>query len=466
MICEKCKNILPDDSEFCQFCGNRTKLSISAPIAESNPAPESTLPDEDIVEKMIAAGTQNQIFDNASKPSSKKERSPKAKKVSIVLLAIVLALAVLGVGGYSLVSYVILPAQAYSSAEELYAKGDYAAAEAAFMELGDYSDAAEKVLQCQDAQAIFFIDNANFNDLTTHIRVYGLSGPVQEHISNKTLGAIEQEDYNTACLLITALSQAPDAQNIAKEALYQKALTHYNAGEYITSNDLFEYLGSYKDSKQKIHEHSFTVKSETAATCDKDGATIYECSCGATESKPIKATGHDYSDATCKAPATCKVCGKSNGATLNHNFSAATCTKAKTCSVCGATEGSPSGHSLVDCVCSNCGVVKITLDQLQGTWKATTYSEWFGAGTTTIVISGNVGIYYHVSEKGSSSSFSGPIQLKDYGFYFEGTHQGVDMNGNPYEVGTSWRCYITKFTPDYFVDTFIDDGAPCKWYKQ
>ena len=34
MICPKCKNTLPDDSEFCQYCGEKI----------SNPAPEQTSP--------------------------------------------------------------------------------------------------------------------------------------------------------------------------------------------------------------------------------------------------------------------------------------------------------------------------------------------------------------------------------------------------------------------------------------
>lgn len=460
MVCEKCKNTLPDDSEFCQFCGNRVILACTIPKADSVPAasPDDGLPNEDVVEKMIAEGTQDSFLDRSSGANRKKERNPKTKKIAIVLVSIILTLAILGAGGYFLATCVIIPAQQYAAAEELYGKGDFVAAETAFTELGDYSDAPERVLECRDGQAITYVDNAKYNDLNTHIRAYGLSVPLQEHISSTALNAIAQGDYATAHSLVPMLSSAPNVQDGVKEALYQEALTHYNKGEYVVSNDLFEYLGTYKDSKQKIHAHNYTVKAETAATCDKDGASEYVCSCGATESKPIKATGHDYSVATCKQPATCKVCGKTNGTTLNHNYSTATCTKAKTCSVCGKTDGSALGHSLVDSVCSRCGKVEISLSQLQGTWVR-------GAGHYKIIISGSTATVHWYGSYTGEMVYTGAVQLKDYGFYVEGTYQDVDINGNPFTAKTSTRCYISKFTSTYFIDTF-DDNGPYTWYKQ
>ncbi len=31
MICNKCTNILPDDSEFCQYCGNKIEKQVTIP---------------------------------------------------------------------------------------------------------------------------------------------------------------------------------------------------------------------------------------------------------------------------------------------------------------------------------------------------------------------------------------------------------------------------------------------------
>ena len=58
---------------------------------------------------------------------------------------------------------------------------------------------------------------------------------------------------------------------------------------------------------------------------------------------------HDYADATCGAPQTCKICGKTQGeATGAHTWVDATCTAPKTCSVCKATEGDALGHNYVE----------------------------------------------------------------------------------------------------------------------
>jgi len=53
---------------------------------------------------------------------------------------------------------------------------------------------------------------------------------------------------------------------------------------------------------------------------------------------------HEWEEATCTAPKTCKICGATEGEPLGHDFDEATCTEPKTCSRCGETEGEPLGH--------------------------------------------------------------------------------------------------------------------------
>ncbi len=88
-----------------------------------------------------------------------------------------------------------------------------------------------------------------------------------------------------------------------------------------------------------------------AATCVEEGERVHTCTkCKTAETEKIGALGHDWADATCLAPKTCKRCFATEGEPLAHTFdkevanestlkSAATCTaKAvyyKTCA-CGA----------------------------------------------------------------------------------------------------------------------------------
>ena len=71
--------------------------------------------------------------------------------------------------------------------------------------------------------------------------------------------------------------------------------------------------------------------------------------CQATEGE-VKA--HQWQDATCTAPKTCKDCGATEGDVAGHVWEEATCTTAKTCKVCKVTEGEALGHTWADATCT------------------------------------------------------------------------------------------------------------------
>ena len=81
-------------------------------------------------------------------------------------------------------------------------------------------------------------------------------------------------------------------------------------------------------------EHTNTTTSTTDATCTVAGSTTVTCTdCGEVVSTTeIPAPGHTMSAATCVAPATCSVCGTTEGEAAGHNFVEGTC------SACGTTE--------------------------------------------------------------------------------------------------------------------------------
>ena len=74
---------------------------------------------------------------------------------------------------------------------------------------------------------------------------------------------------------------------------------------------------------------------------------------------------HEWTAATCTAPATCALCGKIKGSALGHFMSSPTCTAPATCiNNCGLTEGEALGHSMgaPECerpaTCSRCGTTE------------------------------------------------------------------------------------------------------------
>ena len=104
--------------------------------------------------------------------------------------------------------------------------------------------------------------------------------------------------------------------------------------------------------------------------------------CEATEGE-VKA--HQWQDATCIAPKTCKDCGATEGDVADHVWTDATCTEAKTCSACAATEGEALGHQWVEATCTEaktCSTCAETegeaLGHTSGSWtveKAATCTE-------------------------------------------------------------------------------------------
>jgi len=99
---------------------------------------------------------------------------------------------------------------------------------------------------------------------------------------------------------------------------------------------------SYTQSVDAL-EHDWAEATCTAPkTCKREG-------CGVTEGNALS---HDWQDATCTAPETCENCGATKGSALQHDWAEATCTAPKTCTLCGATEGIALGHNWQDATCT------------------------------------------------------------------------------------------------------------------
>ena len=104
-----------------------------------------------------------------------------------------------------------------------------------------------------------------------------------------------------------------------------------------------------------------------AACGDKkcDHAHDNACDVSCNECGEERTITHDWNDATCLTPKTCKVCGATEGEALGHDWMAADCESARSCSVCGATDGEALGHNteeddgncLTPIVCPTCNAV-------------------------------------------------------------------------------------------------------------
>lgn len=104
--------------------------------------------------------------------------------------------------------------------------------------------------------------------------------------------------------------------------------------------------------KTTASDHKCNYKKDKVlkASCTSEGYTLYKCSCGKQYVADYsKVMDHDYTKATCKEPATCRMCGKTTGGLGDHNWGKWTSMgrlgHQKVCSLCGKL-GDEEPHSL------------------------------------------------------------------------------------------------------------------------
>ena len=68
---------------------------------------------------------------------------------------------------------------------------------------------------------------------------------------------------------------------------------------------------------------------------------------------------HEWIDATCTAPKTCKLCNETEGEAIDHDWLEATCNTPKTCADCKETTGDAAGHKWQDATCYTAKTCKI-----------------------------------------------------------------------------------------------------------
>ena len=87
----------------------------------------------------------------------------------------------------------------------------------------------------------------------------------------------------------------------------------------------------------------------SAATCEVPATCTL---CGTTQGSALK---HEMAPATCQRPSACTLCGKTEGEALSHTLGEATCTRPATCTVCATAVGAPLEHEFSAATCTTAG---------------------------------------------------------------------------------------------------------------
>lgn len=78
---------------------------------------------------------------------------------------------------------------------------------------------------------------------------------------------------------------------------------------------------------------------------------------------------HSYTGANCETPATCTLCGNTNGEALGHSFEGGSCDTPGTCSRCGKQSESGGEHTYYGGICTVCGNRNERFDEIKNALK-------------------------------------------------------------------------------------------------
>lgn len=302
-------------------------------------------------------------------PKVRKPKKPVNKKLVVCLTVIPIAVIILAL----LAVFVLVPGLKYNHAKSLLENGNYELAYSEFLALDGYSDSENMLLECRYVQAIKYRDAGD----------YELANKIFESLGNyrdsKIL--IHNHDYkvsNTiAATCTTAGSETYKCVNC--EETYMKPINKIDHSYSVVSSidatcnatgsktyKCVECDHTYSETMAKL-THKYEIVSSQEPTCQKEGYATHKCSLCSDEYIETKGkVSHDTilastTDSTCTAVGAknykCKNCSYTYSeeiAKKSHNYSDATCTAPKTCGMCGKTEGQKLGHSNT-LICTRCG---------------------------------------------------------------------------------------------------------------
>ena len=175
-----------------------------------------------------------------------KKRNRKIAIFSAMAAALIIVIAVV-------LTQVVIPASKYKKAEGLLAVGDFGGAIAAFTDLGDYSDAADRALETQynNAEALLVA-----GDYDNAIKAFQAAVANDDNmLQAKYLWAercLELEEFDLAIDFYSQIGSYNDSAEKIKEAYYLKGCKQFDSGEYGGSIDSFNASDLYRDADERV----------------------------------------------------------------------------------------------------------------------------------------------------------------------------------------------------------------------
>ncbi len=142
--------------------------------------------------------------------------------------------------------------------------------------------------------------------------------------TDSTCDAEGEKIRKCECGEIETASIEKKSHNVTEtQAIEPGCTTHgYTKGTFCSA------CGVYIEEPETLEPaHKYSPKVTSAPTCTAKGVNLFTCACGANYSEEIHELGHDYVEATCTKPKTCKKCESTEGVALGHTTILGTCAR-------------------------------------------------------------------------------------------------------------------------------------------
>lgn len=231
MVCKHCGEEITNNSKYCNFCGKKIPVIKEKPIKK---------------EKTIETEKATEVLEK--------------KKIKILPIFILFAVAIILITSF----YFLFPIFKYESATKKFNQGSYLEAQAIFLELEDFKDSKQKVIECKYNIASEYLENKKYlESLNIFEEIKDYSDSSQKIIEATYLKAkeyYESKNYLNAIDYCKRIENYSDTSKILTDSKYQYAIQKYNDGDFTTSIEYFNQVPNYQESKSYLNKIEFLKK--------------------------------------------------------------------------------------------------------------------------------------------------------------------------------------------------------------